>query len=441
MSTYIVDALMIGRLSHSALSISASSLGNTIYYTLVFCAIKVFTGLETLAAQSFGRESPEGRREAVHLFGQSLWVVILGTPLVMLGTLACIPMLTVFGISAELVGETSRYLHALIWSTAPLLLYMAIRHYLQAVNRVLLITVSLVTANLVNWAGDYAFLFGHFGFHPLGIAGSGWATCIVRLYMLGFMFAAFRLSSRTLQTRFTFDLLRPSLTRMRRIMRIGWPEALENITDLGFSTYMSILCARLGTTLLAAHQVVLDLDAFVYMVPLGLSYATVVRVGQSAGQGSVPAIRRSANVSAALGMGYICIASALFAGLPRLWGSMYTNDPNVVAAAVPIFAVCGFLQLGDAANILYSSALAGLGDTRAPFFINTVTSWLIGAPMAWFLALHTSWSLTGLWLGRAAAAVLAGGSIAWLWHYRLRQASGEVRQTHSLTLLRPLNAP
>ena len=125
-----------------------------------------------------------------------------------------------------------------MWSTAPLLLYMALRRYLQSVNQVVLIAVSLVTANLVNWVADYAFLFGHFGAHGMGLAGSGWATCLVRLYMLGLLGLGFALSSRRLAIPLTLAQLRPDGKRLRLLSRIGWPDALENITDLGFSTYM-----------------------------------------------------------------------------------------------------------------------------------------------------------------------------------------------------------
>ena len=439
MSTYIVDAIMVGRLPHSALSISASSLGNTIYYAIVFCAIRFLTGLETLAAQAFGRGTEEGRQEAVHLFAQSLWFVLIGTPLVMGLSLACIPLLRVFGVSDEIVRETSHYLHSLVWSTAPLLLYMALRRYLQSVNRVVLIAVSLVTANLVNWLADYAFLFGHLGAHPMGIAGSGWATCLVRLYMLALVAVGFALTSRKLATPLTFAQCRPDFKRLRLLSRIGWPDALENITDLGFSTYMSVVCARLGATLLAAHQVVLDLDAFIYMVPLGLSYATIIRVGQSAGQASMSAVRRSANASLLLGLGYISIASLLFAGFPRTWAGLYTNDAAVVTAAAPIFLICGFLQLGDTANVLFSAALTGLGDTRTPFLANTALYWIVGMPLSYYLAFYTSLSLTGLWLGRGVAAILTGLVMALAWRIRLRQASGVAAQSRTpLTLLTPL---
>ncbi len=436
MSTYIVDAIMIGRMPHAALSISASSLGNTIYYAIVFCAIGMLTGLETLTAQAYGRDDS---RECVRTLGQSMWFVILGTPAVMLATLACIPLLLRFGTSAEIVGETSRYLHALIWSTGPLLFYMALRRYLQSINRVILITFSLLTANLVNLGGDWALLYGHLGFRPMGIAGSGWATCVVRFYMVGLLLVGIALTSRKSGQIYRLSDLRPDLSRLRLLAHIGWPAAVEELTDLGFSTYMSVICARLGTTMLAAHQVVLDLDAFVYMVPLGLSYATVVRVGQSAGRSSLPAVRRSAKASLVLGIGFITVAALLFAGLPRVWAGIYTNDPAVIAAALPVFLICGFAQFGDAANVIYCSALVALGDTRTPLIANTAIYWVIGMPLSYWLAFRTDLALSGLWIGRAVAALTTALIMAIAWRARLRRAEGG-RQTDQLSILQPMHA-
>ena len=436
MSTYIIDALMIGRLPHSALAISASSLGNTIFYAIVFCVIRLMAGVDTLVAQSFG--VGDGK-DCVRTLGQSIWFVIIGTPLVMGLTLGALPLLPHFGTPLEIVAETSRYLHALVWSTAPLLVYMALRRYLQGIDRVLLIMVSLVTSALVNLGGDWALLYGHLGARPMGIAGSGWATCIVRLYMAALLVVGAWISLRKSQQRLTWGMLLPDFGRLRILLRIGWPSSIASLTDLGVSTFMSILCARLGMRLLAAHQVVLDLDALVYMVPAGLSYATVVRVGQSAGRNSLPQVTRSARASMLLAMGYITIAATLFAGFPHLWGSLYTNDPAVVAAAAPIFLICAFIQFGDAAGVIYSSALTGLGDTRTPMLISTGWYWLLGMPLSYWLTFYGGLSLRGLWIGRAVAALGSALHVGIVWHQRMRRANASPQRAH-LTLVPALRA-
>ena len=90
--------------------------------------------------------------ECVRMLMQSLWIVLVGTPVVMVLTLGFGWLLPRLGVSQEIAGQTQGYLQALVWSTAPLMLYMALRRFLQSVNRVLLITVSLVSASGVNLA-------------------------------------------------------------------------------------------------------------------------------------------------------------------------------------------------------------------------------------------------------------------------------------------------
>ncbi len=418
MSTYIVDALMVGRLHDSALPIAASSLGNTIFYALVFCVIYLLNGLETLIAQAFGRGEEQ---ECIHLLAQSFWIALAGTPLVMLATLGVVRLLPHFGTPADIAAETGRYVHALVWSTAPLMAYMALRRFLQSISRVALISVSLVTASVVNFIFDWAFLFGHLGARAMGIAGSGWSTCVVRWYMLLLLVVGTWWAMRRDGYRVQRYMLWPNWPRLKALLGIGWPSGLEYFEELGVSTYLSILCARLGTVLLAAHQVVLDLNAFVYQVPNGISYATIIRVGQSAGRNSLPQVKRAASASLWICLGFMTIAATVFAAFGKFWAGLYTNSPAVVAAATPIFAICAFLLMGDTLFVVLASAMTGVGDTRTPMLVSLFWNWGVGMPLAYALAFHYGYALQGLWIGRGVGSVGAGLCLLVFWRLRLRR--------------------
>lgn len=424
MSTYIVDALMVGHLHDSPLAISASSLGNTVFYAIVFCAIYLLNGLETLIAQAFGRDQEQ---ECVFLLVQSFWIAVVATPIVMLATFGALRLLPHFGTPPEIVRETTIYVRALVWSTGPLMAYMALRRFLQSINHVLLISASLITASVVNFVGDWAFLFGHLGAPAMGIAGSGWSTCVVRVYMLLLLIAGTALAFRRNGYRVKPGMLAPSWPRLKALLKIGWPSGLQQFEELGTSTLMTILCARLGTVLLAAHQVVLDLNAFVYQIPNGLSYATIVRVGQSAGRNNLPQVKRAAHASLLLGLGFMLIASTLFAAFAKFWAGLYTNSAAVVTAAVPIFFLCGFALLGDTLFVLLSGALTGLGDTRTPLLISLVWNWGIGAPLAYLLAFKAGLSLEGLWVGRLVGSLGTGLTILVVWRARVRREAHATR--------------
>ena len=436
MSTYIVDAIMIGRLSHSALAIGASSLGNTIFYAIVFFAIYLLNGLETYIAQAAGRGN---RSECLIMLMQSMWIVLLGTPLVMLATLGALWLLPHAGTPADIVAQTRLYLHALIWSTPPLMLYMAIRRYLQSINRVLLVSVSLITSAAVNWLFDWLFLYGHPHIPAMGIAGSGWATVVVRFWMLLVLLPAALLSFRDLGLYPRLKMLRPDPTRLKALLQLGWPSGLEFSLELGISTFMSVLCARLGSTLLAAHQVTLDLNAFVYMVPTGMAYAAMIRVGQAAGRNNLRQVNRAANTSLGLSLAYSTLAATVFLVFARPLAGVYTNDPAVVQAAIPLFYLCSLTILGDTCFVLCASSMTGLADTRTPMWISIACNWCLGMPLAYVLAFPLGLGLHGLWIGRTIASLSSGFTLTLAWYTRMRRER-QAEQTHTLQLVAPLEA-
>ena len=419
MSTYLVDAFMVGRLSHGADAIAASSLGNTIFYAIVFFGVGLLYGLDTLVSQAFGRSDHAG---ALRCFLQSLWLVVLWTPATLLLLLATGPLLRWDGIEPALAASTVHYMTALAWSTAPLLLYMALRHYLQAINRTTAIMVSLLTANLVNFVADWALLFGHLGFRAYGLAGSGWATVIVRVYMLALLAGAFLWHLRRDRVRLQPRDLIPSPEPLRLLLRLGWAPAIQTMADLGVSTVQTLICGRLGAVALAVNQVVLDVAAFVYMVPLGIGQgATTIRVGQSVGADHRRGVILATRVGSYLCIGFAAAAALLFLVIPRSLASIYTVDPTVVAASVSVFAIAATYQAFDAWESCLAGSLRGLGDTRTSMYAGVFWSWIIGVPLTWGLTLHTHLGMHGLWVGRAIPSIFTAITVALVWRSRFRR--------------------
>ena len=320
MSTYIVDAVMVGHLPNSPLAISASSLGNSIFYAIAFAVVFLLNGLETLVAQAYGRKDG---CESVLLLVQSFWIVLLGTPLTVLSTLAVFALLPRFGTPPQVLAITRVYLHPLLWSSFPLLAYMSLRRFLQSCDSVYWVTASLLLASGVNGLFDWIFLFGHLGVRPMGIAGSAWSTNVVRIFMLALVVVGSLQTFRRLNHRPTWRMLRPEASRLKALLRIGWPSGLESLTELGTTTFLSVVCASLGPVLLAGNQVLLDLTALVYQIAVGLGYATVVRVGQSAGRNDGTGVQASARTSLILG-GSVMLSAGLSSALLRTNGLRFT---------------------------------------------------------------------------------------------------------------------
>ena len=70
-----------------------------------------------------------------------------------------------------------------MWSVPPLLAFTVFRRYLQAMNFVRPTMVVLLAANLINAAGNWIFIYGHFGMPALGVQGSAYATLAARVFL------------------------------------------------------------------------------------------------------------------------------------------------------------------------------------------------------------------------------------------------------------------
>src|SRR5947209_16291755 len=177
----LVDTIMVGHLPNSAVAIGAVSLGTTLFYTGGIFGSSIMLGLDTLVAQAYGA----GRVEECHrnLFNALYFALVLA-PGIMLLVFAGLPLLKRSGVDPSVLKETIPFIHALNWSTLPLVLYFVFRRYLQAMDIVKPVVFALISANLVNLFGNWVLVYGHLGLPGFGVTGSGWSTCISRIYMV-----------------------------------------------------------------------------------------------------------------------------------------------------------------------------------------------------------------------------------------------------------------
>ena len=178
MAMGVVDTMFVGRVGAEA--IGAVGLGTMVFYGIAICAAGVLLGLDTLVAQAFGA----GDREDCHRsLVSGVWLAALMIPMVMGSVWMLEGILPGLGVDREVLRATQPYLHTLLWSAPPLLIYFALRRYLQALHIARPVMITLLTANLVNLAGNWVLVLGHLGAPRLGAEGAAWATCFSRVYM------------------------------------------------------------------------------------------------------------------------------------------------------------------------------------------------------------------------------------------------------------------
>jgi MATE family multidrug resistance protein len=417
MSMVIVDTMMVGRLSNSADSIAAVGIASSLYLVFVFFAEGLLIGLDTLVSQAFGA----GHREDCHCsLINGIYLSFLIAPVLAIPVWLIPKHFEQIGVQHEVAALALPYMHTLALGMLPLILYFTLRRTLQGMNMVHPIAFALVSANLINLAGNYAFVFGKFGFPALGVTGSGLATAISRTYLAAVLAGYLLWYDRRHRTDLLKTPVQPDLQRIRRLISLGLPAALQLTAEVTVFALVASLIARLGAVPLASHQIALNTVAFTYMVPLGISSAAAVRVGQAIGRRDPSGAREAGNTAILLGASFMSLMSIVLLVFPRIIAHIYTNDEIVIRSAVSLLAAGAAFQLFDGLQTVATGAMRGTGDTRTPMLCHFCGYWLMGVPFGAYLCFHRHWGALGLWAGLSFSLIIIGMLLIFFWQRRTR---------------------
>ncbi|HWE38799.1 MAG TPA: MATE family efflux transporter [Isosphaeraceae bacterium] len=420
MAMGVVDLFMVRRLGPEA--IGAVGLGNMLFFAVFIFGLGLLLGLDTLVPQAFGAgDVADCHRSLVH----GLYLSLAVTPPTVLVLLLVQHGLGSMGVDPTVVPLASAYMGTLHWSVLPLLAFFACRRYLQGMSIGRPVMFALISANLVNLAANEVLIYGRLGLPALGVVGSGWSTVLGRLWMAGVLAVAIVRHDRRAHTGLSHTPLAIEPARMRGLLGLGLPVAVQLTAEVGVFAVAATLAGRLGSSALAAHEIVLNVVGTAFMVPLGVSSAASARVGQAIGRGDPAGAARAGWTALAVGVAFMVGVILLLAGLPRSILALYTDDPVVVRTGVSLLAVACLFQLFDGTQIVASGALRGAGSTRLPMACYILAHWAFGLPVGYLLAFSRGWGLLGLWVGLATGLIVAGLTLLAAWALKVRSLGGE----------------
>jgi MATE family multidrug resistance protein len=410
MAMGFVDVVMAGRLGPAAMG--AGGVGSMLFFPIVIAGSGLLSGMDTLVSQAFGaRDERECRRTLV----AALWLSLLVTPLVTALLVATIPLLRAVGTNAEVMAQLDPYVKALAASIPPLMVYTIFRRYLQARDVVRPITFAVVSANLVNFAGNWLLMYGHWGAPRLGLTGSGISTAIARVYIALVLAVALVAHERREGLRMLGEDLRPDPRRMWRLLALGVPAAVQIAVEGAVFGIVSVMAAKLDAVSLAAHTVAINVISITYMVPLGISAAAAVRVGQAVGRRDARGASAAGWTALGLGSSFMGLAAVLLFVAPRAVARLYSPEAAVIAVSASLLWIAAFFELFDGLQVVATGALRGLGDTRTPAAAHFAGYWIFGLPIAWALCFRYGWGVRGLWIGLTVALILIGTVLIVAW--------------------------
>lgn len=400
------DAVMAGRLGADALA--AVAVGGSVWFLgFTFC-LGLLMAISPIAARHFGagQHGLIGRytRQGIYLG------VAMGVPLILLAQFIVEPLLELIGIDPEFRHMTVGYVGAIMFGAPGIFIFLALRFTTEGIGHTRPIMFTSILALTCNVFLNYVFMFGKLGAPALGAVGCGIASAISMWLVALALGIHIAVSSHYRPFRIFTRVAPVRIPVLKEIIVLGVPIAVTITAEAGLFAAVSILMGTRGTEITAAHQIAINFSATMFMIPLALSSATTIRVGQLIGAGNLRDARTSGGVGIGLCALFMSVSAIFLLVFRDAVVGLYTDDTAVKGIAISLLLMAAIFQVADGVQIGAAGALRGYKDTRVPMVVNTFAYWVLAFPLAFLAAITFKAPPNYIWggfvVGLGTAAIL-----------------------------------
>ncbi len=402
MALFTTDVIMMGWLGPKFLA--AGTLATSLMSPFLLFGIGLITAVAPMMAQAIGALDFKSVRRTTR---QGFWAAVLVATILVALIWNAEFVFLILGQTPENASKAQGYIRFAAWSFFPAFLFLVLRCLLSSHGKTSVVLYITIAGIVVNALGNYALMFGNWGFPRLELLGAGISTTFVNTVMFVSILAYILMHRRYKRYAILVRLWKPDWSRFREIFRIGLPIGFTLTAETGLFTAAAILMGWLGTNELAAHAVALQCAALAFMVPLGISQAATIRVGLAYGKKNHDGIRKAGWVSIAMGTGFMIFTCLAFWLIPNTLVAFFLDpalpeNEATLGLAVSYLAVAALFQLVDGCQVVTSGALRGLSDTKVPMYLAIFGYWVLGLPISYIGGFVLGGGGQGIWLGLAA---------------------------------------
>ena len=388
----LADAAMVGRLGTA--SVAAVGLGSTMNFQCQAALQGVASGVQAMAARRMG----EGRFDEVAspLNAALILVCAMGVPMAILAFANADALVPLYTTDASVVANAVPYLRARLLAVPAVGMNFAFRGFWNAIQQPQVYMNTLIVMHTVNVTLSLILTFvgvPQLGIPPLGALGAGLGTsfsiwCGTAMYV----YQGIKRASK-----YGFLQTRPTMTDLKVLATQAAPTSVTNLLYAsGMMTLYSIV-GRLGTTEVAAVNVLINLMLFLILPCMGMGLAAGALSGRALGRGDVEDAKQwpwdVAKITAAL----MSVVGIILAACPRVVLAVFLNDPHAVDIAATPLRMTGLTVCGDAMSLTMQNALLGVGDAKRVALVSILSQWAVFLPSAYLAVVVFNQNLTVVW--------------------------------------------
>ena len=408
------DTFMIGH--YGVRELAAASFVNNLTMILVLAGLGFSLGLTPLVSDA---ESKGDRRGVGGLLRAGLKVSSLFAA-AMAAILAILYLnLGRMGQPEELLPLIRSYYIVVAISILATYFFNTFKQFTDGTMRPTVSMVIIITSNLLNIAGNYVLIYGKCGFPELGLLGAGISTLFARIFTVAAMAAYFFLDRRLAKYREGFRAAGGDKGAMSRIARLGAPISGQMAMETASFSVIVIIVGWLGTTALAAHQVMTTISQICYMMYIAVGSGAAILISSLNGQGLTKEVNMTARTAYAMTLGLTVVCSGIVLAAIRPLSALFTDSPEVISLAGTLVLPFILYQFGDGMQICFSNCLRGIQQVKPILPIAFTAYLLVSIPCSYLFGFVLDFGLKGIWFGYPISLTLAG--ILYLAVFRRKQ--------------------
>ena len=406
-----IDNIMVGQLGTAELA--AVSLGNSFMYIAMSIGIGFSTAITPLIAEADGEGDFDKGKSS---FKHGLFLCTIVGLFVFLLVLGCVPLLKFMDQPEEVVELAIPYLQLVAISLIPLVIFQGFKQFSDGMSMTKYPMYATLIANIMNVIINYVLIFGKLGFPQLGIVGAAYGTLASRIIMVGFLWLILNNDKKSKNYLHDLKIFVLDKIMIKKLINLGAPSAMQMFFEVAIFTAAIWLSGLLGKNPQAANHIAINLASMTFMVAIGLSVASMIRVGNQKGIKNYIELRRiafSIFLLAALFATLFCLLFFIFhRELPKLYLNLddvknMADNLEVVSIASKLLILAAIFQLSDSMQVVILGALRGLQDVKIPTLITFIAYWIVGFPICYFLGKEDAYGTIGIWIGLLAGLTSA----------------------------------
>ncbi len=404
----LVDTYMIGKMG--TVELAAATLAHSILHLPLMLGIGVAIAVSVKVSQARGAEEPQIAKAALR--DGFLLSLLLGAATFVLSW-ASLPLLPFLKQDAEVVERLPVFYLLVSASMTPAIVSMAVRNHSDGMARPWPVFWIIFAGVWLNVFLNWLLIEGNWGAPEMGLEGAGLATLLARLAsMLGVMVWC-RVSPDLRDWTPRRWFLKPDRKELASFWKIAWPASLQVSAEMSAFIVAALLIGTLGAAALAAHQVAIMCVATTFMVPLGISMALTVQIGEAKGAKDFERMRPIVVSGWLMGLTVSLIFVGVFLIFDEALASSFLTDKGPMEIVVGLLWIAAIFQVVDHSQILSSGVLRGMDDVKRPALIMFAAHWLVGMPFGIYLTFRLGMGVAGIWWGLSLGLLVASLLLGW----------------------------